>query len=158
MENNPLSNDDEKINLIIRRKTILSITLFFIAIILAVIGWKWLNNQPLNNEQPVTLRKVLKINEKVNTAFFSENNLAREYPKSEAAKNVRVNGDLGMSEDFNPIDWKLTVKKQQDNKPGSMIQLNMEYINALPKHEVIVKFKCIERAESDFALGRNKIF
>jgi len=144
MENKPLQNEEEKINRLIRRKTILSFSVFFMCTIIALIGWKWLRSQPLDNEQPKALREVLSINEKINSAFFSDKNLAKEYPKNAAAKNVRVNGDLGMSEDFNPADWKLTVRKHQNNKPGGKLLLNIEDIKALPKHEVIFNFKCIE--------------
>lgn len=144
MENNAKSNEERKINRIIKRKTILSFIIFFFGLVIIIAGWKWLNNQPQDNKQPIALRKVLNANEKVNATFFSNTNLAREYPKSKAAKNVRVNGDIGLGNDFNSIDWKLTVTKHPNNKPGNMIQFKMEDIKALPKRDVIFNFKCIE--------------
>lgn len=144
MENNPLPNEEEKINRLIRRKTILSFTVLAIGLTLAIIGWRWLRTQPQDNEQPLALRKVLHLNEKVNTVFFSEHHLAKEYPKSKAAKNVRVNGDIGMSEDFDPTDWQLTVNRNPTTKKGDVLMVNMEDIKALPKQDVIFNFKCIE--------------
>ncbi len=144
MKNNYEPNEEEKTNKLIRRKTILSFTIFIMGFAIAVIAWKWLGNQPLDNEQPQALRKVLEINEKVNEKFFSKKNLAKEYSKSAAAKKVRVNGNIGLGDDFSPLLWLLTVSRHNNNKPGDAIRLKIGDIKALPKHDVIFNFKCIE--------------
>jgi hypothetical protein len=143
MENNSISNE-EKINRIIRRKTMLSFTVLFAGFAFAFLGWNWLNNQPKDNEQPKPLRTVLNGNEKVNALFFSNKHLAKRYPKTAAAKEVRVNGDLGMNEDFDPELWVLTINKHNNNMPGDAFLLKLADVKALPKQEEIFNFKCIE--------------
>jgi DMSO/TMAO reductase YedYZ molybdopterin-dependent catalytic subunit len=57
-----------------------------------------------------------------------------------AAPRVRVNGDEGMSEDFNPDTWKLQLIR----KNGDTIFIGLDEIKSLPKTEIIFDFKCIE--------------
>lgn len=144
MKNKPILNEEEKTNRTIRRKTIVSFTVLFAGFALAFGAWRWIGNQEKENEQPKLLRSVLNINEKVNNLFFSENHLAKEYPKSEAVKVARVNGDVGMGEEFNPLLWKLTVNRHHENASDTAFQLTVKDIKALPKREVIFNFKCIE--------------
>ena len=144
MKNNETSDEEKTLERFIRRKTILSFTILFAGFALAFAGWRWIENQEKEEEQPKLLRKVLNANEKVNALFYSEKHLAKEYQKSEAAKNVRVNGDIGMGEDFNPILWKLNISRHHENSTDVPFQLNAEDIKALPRREVIFNFKCIE--------------
>ena len=64
----------------IKRKTIACFVLFGIAIVFAIIGWKWLNNQPEEQQALKPLRKVFNANERVFNNFFSNENLAKTYP------------------------------------------------------------------------------
>lgn len=144
MENKPLSNEEKKINRYIQRKTILSFAVLIIGFILAFAGWKWLRNQPEDNGLSKPLRVVLNTNEKVNKVFFSDKHLAKEYPKSFAVKNARVNGDIGMGEEFDPTIWKLSVNRNSDNSNRQSFLLGMDDIKKLPKRDVIFDFKCIE--------------
>jgi hypothetical protein len=136
--------EEEKINKTIVRKTVFSFT----ALILFFAGvagiWIWLKKQPLENDQPAVVRKVLSANEKVNSFFFSDHHLAKEYPKEKAAKVVRVNGDIGMGEEFDPEQWFLSVRENGLNKKVSSLRLNLRDVTSLPKTEVIFDFKCIE--------------
>ena len=49
-----------------------------------------------------TLANRLNYNENFFSNFLSNNHLAKSYPVSAAAKNVRVNGNVGMENDFDP--------------------------------------------------------
>src|SRR5690349_4050236 len=98
----------------VRRKTIRAFSWFFFFVLLAVAGWTWLNSRPEEDGALLPLRKTLKANEKIFSGYFSNTHLAPEYPKSKAEKKVRVNGDIGMSNDFNPSEWKLQVVKNSD--------------------------------------------
>ena len=68
----------------------------------AAAGWYWLNGQPLDDEIPAPLRKVLGVNERVvRNALYSNNNLAKRYPASAIGK-IKVNGDIGIEKPHRP--------------------------------------------------------
>src|SRR6185503_3344266 len=129
---------------VIAKKTIVSFFFFFLCCAAAVWGWKWLQRQPSDGafgsgiKQP--LRTVLNKNEFFFNTWLSDGHLAKTYPLSAAAKNVRVNGKIGMSGDFDPSTWELYVIKAK----GDTLTLKLEDIKKLPKTEIIFDFKCIE--------------
>ena len=124
----------------LRKKTIISFSVFIMMIAFAIFGWKWLHKQPQENEAPRPLRKALNYNEGLFGKFFSNNHLAKTFPLSAAVKHVRVNGDEGMSADFDASTWKLKVAKT----PGDTLFVTLDEIKALPKTEIVFDFKCIE--------------
>lgn len=133
---------DEKI----KRRNFISFTAFFALSGAAFGGWKWLYHS-VKEEPGVTasahrpLRRALNNTELFFRRFFDNNHLAKTYPKSMAAKNVRVNSLIGMGDaDFNPEDWELSVLKQN----GEILKITLAEIKALPKTEIIFDFKCVE--------------
>ena len=110
----------------------------------AVCGWIYLKNLPLDNgllggvQAPV--RKVLNINESVFKKSLNSFHLAKTYPLSAAVKHPRVNGDIGMGNDFDPATWKLYVIKTT----GDTLALSLDDIKKLPHTEIVFDFKCIE--------------
>lgn len=88
----------------------------------------------------IPLRKGLNATEQVFKKTFSKKNLAKDFPKSEAAKNVRVNGNVGLNTSFNNKNWRLNVVRSA----GDTLKLTLADIQKLPKTEVIFNFKCIE--------------
>ena len=124
----------------LRNKTIVSFVIFFALLTAAVIGWNKIREQPKVAGVPTSVRSVLDENEIIFANFLSNNHIARQYPVTEAVKNVRVNGDLGMGNNFNPNTWKLQVVR----KPGDTLFLSLDDIKALPKTDIIFDFKCIE--------------
>ncbi len=128
----------------VRRKTIIAFTVFFVLMAAAVSGWLYIKNLPLDNgllggvQEPV--RKVLNLNEKVFSKSLDDSHLAKTYPLSAAVKKVRVNGDIGMGNDFDPATWKLYVIKAA----GDTLALTLDDIKKLPKTEIVFDFKCIE--------------
>ena len=88
-----------------------------------------------------TLRAGLSTNEKIFSAAFNPCKLVKTYPVAEAAKKVRVNGDLGLKGGgFDPATWRLKLVRA--NKDTMAISL--EDIKRLPKTEIVFDFKCIE--------------
>jgi DMSO/TMAO reductase YedYZ molybdopterin-dependent catalytic subunit len=125
----------------IKRRTILSFSVFLVAAVAAFFIWKGLRNQQQDEGQPKTLRKALRVNETIFSGLFSEKKLVKTYPVSEAVKNVRVNGDYGLKdESFDPTTWKMEVVKGL----GDTISVTMDEIKKLPKTDVVFDFKCIE--------------
>jgi DMSO/TMAO reductase YedYZ molybdopterin-dependent catalytic subunit len=132
---------NEAIDHIIRRRTITSFLYFSIAIVIGLYGWKWLNDQPKTKGALHPLRETMKFNEKIFGSFiYSNQNVAPVYSIKDAEKKVRVNGDAGMSDDFEPEDWVLAVVKSA----GDTLYLNIEDIKKLPKTEFVFDFKCVE--------------
>jgi len=124
----------------LRKKTMISFSVFIVMIAFAILGWKWLHKQPDVDGAPKPLRKVLNYNEGVFSSFFSNNNLAKTFPLSSAVKKVRVNGGEGMSEGFDASTWKLKIARA----PGDTLLITLDEIKTLPKTEIVFDFKCIE--------------
>jgi hypothetical protein len=125
-----------------RRKTLFSFAVFFGMMVLALYGWKYLRSQPKDNGVLKPLRTVLDANEKVNSAFYSNDHKAPEYSKKDAVKKARVNGHAGLGKNFDVSEWSMLVAPDQNG--SSRFYLNMKDITSLPKREVIFDFKCIE--------------
>ncbi len=124
----------------LRNKTIISFTVFILLLVSAIFVWKKLHQQPLVAGASKPLRTVLNANETFFSNFLSDDHFAKSYPVSAAAKNVRVNGNIGMNKDFDPSTWKLKVIRS----PGDTLFLTMDDIKMLPKTEIVFDFKCIE--------------
>ncbi|CAN5456275.1 molybdopterin-dependent oxidoreductase [soil metagenome] len=109
-------------------------------------GWKWLYHA--DKEIPgVTaraknpLRKALNQNEIAFKNIFSDKHLVKTYPKSMAAKRVRVNSDIGMkNRDFDTQNWALNIYRSN----GSKFSVSLPELMTLPKSEIIFDFKCVE--------------
>lgn len=131
----------------IRRRTFVSFGTFLMLGSGAVFGWNKLLTSPsetktITGGAHVPLRKALNKTELFFRNFFSNNHLVKTYPKSMAAKTVRINSLIGIEEDKNfvPKDWKLIVKLDHQKE----FQISLDEIKALPKTELIFDFKCVE--------------
>jgi DMSO/TMAO reductase YedYZ molybdopterin-dependent catalytic subunit len=124
----------------IRKKTLMSFLIFIVLIVLTIAAWKWLRHQPKEMGAIKPVRKVLNYNEQIFSKIYSNDNLTKTYPVSAAVKNVRVNGNIGMSKDFDAAGWKLKVEKN----PGDTLLVTLDEIKALPKTDIVFEFKCIE--------------
>ena len=124
----------------LRNKTLLSLLFLFLFLSACVISWKWLHRQPVEQGALKPLRKVLNSNESLFNGMFSNNYLAKTFPKEMAVKNVRVNGSAGLSDDFDPSTWKLKVIKSA----GDTLFISLAEIKKLPKTDIVFDFKCIE--------------
>jgi DMSO/TMAO reductase YedYZ molybdopterin-dependent catalytic subunit len=108
--------------------------------IAAIGGWYWLNSQPLADEIPQPLRRVLNFNGRVvRNALYSQNHLVTTYPASAIGK-IKVNGDIGMEQPIDPASWQLTLAPMG----GQEKQLGLDDIKALPRYEETIDFKCVE--------------
>ena len=124
-----------------RKKTIISFVIFFVLIIVAFVSWSWLYNQPQTADkvQPL-LRNVFVANERLFSKLYSANRKAKSFKKADAVTDVRVNGDVGMGDDYDTTKWKLRVVR----KPGDTMILTLADIKALSKTEIVFDFKCVE--------------
>ena len=123
----------------LRYKSIIAFVVFFMALAAAVFAWKWLQRQPDVSGVPKPLRKGLSLDEKVFSKALSNHHLAKTYPTSAAAKNVRANGLVGLKSGLDS-SWKLKVVRS----PGDTLFVTLDELKALPKTELTFDFKCIE--------------
>jgi DMSO/TMAO reductase YedYZ molybdopterin-dependent catalytic subunit len=110
--------------------------------VVAAAGWKWINHGYAAGEDiPKPLRSMLQFNERVaRKTLFSHGNLVKTYPAS-AIGNIKVNGLEGMSDDFDPNQWMLSVAGLGGGEP---MKLDLDDLKSLPRHEQIIDFKCVE--------------
>lgn len=125
----------------IRRRTIISFSVFFTCIIIAGALFAVLYNETESADgvQP-TLRKGLEVNEKLFSLFYSKKREAKVFKKTDAAAEPRVNGDVGMDGELDTTTWRLKVAR----KAGDTLTLTLNDIMSLPKTEVVFDFKCVE--------------
>lgn len=124
----------------IRRKTILSFSIFIGCIVLAIAGWKWLLSQPEEAGALKPLRKVLQANEKLFQKTVSNDHLAKTFPVSKAVKKVRVNGNVGLESEIDKDSWRMYVVLSD----SQTLALTLADLKKLPKTEIVFDFKCIE--------------
>lgn len=129
----------------LRRRSFLSFAAFAGLNVAAFGAWKWLRNSP--KEQPgITagvqqpLRKVLDKTEGLSRSVFSDDHLAKTYPKSMAAKKVRPNGYVGLNKAEITDSWRMSVRKNS----GQILEISLAELKAIPKTEIIYDFKCVE--------------
>lgn len=131
----------------ITRRNFISFGAFAVLAAGAYEGWRWLYKSPTEGAGVTAgarkpLRRALNKTELFFRRVFSDNHLVKTYPKSMAAKRVRVNSDIGIeaNKKFDPATWKLQVIK----KPGDVLQVSLDELKKLPKTEIVFDFKCVE--------------
>lgn len=137
-------NSQLTVDQLIRKKTIVSLTCLVAFGAIGWMGWLWLKDLPLDQglqggvQEPI--RKVLFFNEKLFSKAFKRDRAVITYPKSMAAKSVRVNGTAGLESVLDSAGWRMQVVRAK----GDTLFLTLDDIKKLPKTEVIYEFKCIE--------------
>ena len=106
-----------------------------------VLGWRYLLQRPDAEGTPLPFRRVLDANGRLSAAYFKETRLAREFPKSQAVKQVRTNGRAGLESEIDLAAWRLAV---QPYGGGQAREFTLADIKALPRVELITELKCIE--------------
>ena len=122
----------------IRRKTVKAFVGFGIASLIPLGLWKWINSSPKLNNALAPLRKTLEFNEKLTGKLLSNSHLAPTFPVSQAQKKVRVNGGVGL---LDSIEKNYKVKIESGDLK---FEVTLDELKALPKHEIVFEFKCIE--------------
>jgi DMSO/TMAO reductase YedYZ molybdopterin-dependent catalytic subunit len=102
-------------------------------------GWAWLRSREPDDGIPWPLRRVLRFNERLGRALFSDGHLAPTFPAGRAAE-PRVNGAIGLQGKLDPAAWRLNVRG-----PGRRaLRLRLEDLKSLPFTESVNELKCIE--------------
>lgn len=123
----------------VRRKLLQSFGLFALAAAVPVGIYEWITHSSKLRGIKKPFRQVLDANEQVARTYFSNTHLVRTFPVEEAEKKARVNGYDGIRTPV-PEDWKLQI----DRPNAEPLMLTIDDVKALPKHEIVYEFKCIE--------------
>src|SRR5438445_25196 len=78
------------------------------AVATGLAGQQWLITRRDDDGIPWPFRRALEINEELARDYFKPSRLAPVFPRA-LAGTPRENGDLGLSDDFDPATWRLTV-------------------------------------------------
>jgi DMSO/TMAO reductase YedYZ molybdopterin-dependent catalytic subunit len=124
-----------------RRMTRRSFTVGGLAALGGLGSWYWLLTRSPEGELPWPLRRVLEFNENLARPYFHSGRLAPTFSR-EQAREPRVNGPIGLSQDFDPARWKLNI--EIPGHRGAAREFSLAQIKALPRVEMVTELKCIE--------------
>ncbi len=146
-DSNPEASQEKLVNeKQLKRRNFLSFATFLVVGGAGYKGWQWLYHSPgepagITAGAHKPLRRALNQTELFFRRLFSDNHLVKTYPKSMAAKQPRVNSDIGMEDkNYNVAGWQLQVVQGKNE----LLKIGIEQIKALPKTEIIYSFKCVE--------------
>lgn len=108
----------------------------------ALAGWRWLGQSELAGGAHWPLRKVLESNELVARAYFDRARLSPSFSADDVMRVPRINGHLGLSKEFDVAAWRLRIEGAANAERP--IEVSIEEIRALPRHEMIYQLRCIE--------------
>jgi DMSO/TMAO reductase YedYZ molybdopterin-dependent catalytic subunit len=125
----------------VKTKSIFAFCFFILAFAAGISIWIYIRKEPKDNGIPTTLRKGLKTDEALFSSLYNAGKPVKTYPKSEAVKNVRVNGNIGLHNKIvDTATWRLQVVR----KAGDTLFFSLDDIKKLPRIDVVFDFKCIE--------------
>jgi DMSO/TMAO reductase YedYZ molybdopterin-dependent catalytic subunit len=107
------------------------------AAVVGYLGYSWLKKP----ENGGIFESAFRWNENLSQDYFSAKQLAPEFPREMAARDPRVNGDLGLTSNLDPPEWRLNVLGLE--KPEGLV-LTLDDIKRLPRVEMTTELKCIE--------------
>jgi DMSO/TMAO reductase YedYZ molybdopterin-dependent catalytic subunit len=101
-------------------------------------SWKWLRTRERIGDLPWPFRRMLETNESLARAYFSPARLSPLFRKSDITRE-RINGHLGLQGEVDANTWRLHIAGA-----AAPIALTLNDVMALPRHEMITEFRCIE--------------
>jgi DMSO/TMAO reductase YedYZ molybdopterin-dependent catalytic subunit len=123
----------------ITRRTFVSFSAFVVLGAAAWKSWFWLKDALPSDGVQGPLRKGLNVDDKLFKPTLSPDHLAKTYPTSVAARNVRYNANIGLPHTPDP-DWRLLV----NNFDNFTLAISLDELKQLPKTQFAFEFKCIE--------------
>lgn len=144
--NKPVLTEEQLFSRQVRRRTIISFAIFFL---LCFGGYKLYTSvisSPKDRGIPKPFRAVLESNSKLFARGYEDPSLTKEFPKSIAARKVRVNGMIGLRDALDTSNYFIKLVRYSDAapKPADTIYLTVNDLRKFPKTEVVFNFKCIE--------------
>lgn len=132
---------NEEVRRRMRRQTRRSFLAGGVAALAATAGWRWLLSRREDDGIPWPFRRALEINEELARDYFRRDRQAPTLPP-EAAREDRINGDIGLDDDFDFASWALRVEGlAASDQP---VNLTLDAVRRLPRAEMTTELKCIE--------------
>lgn len=103
-------------------------------------GVNWISTRRKVDGLPWPLRQSHELNAQISQELFSSTRLAPTFSRSQISAD-RVNGDIGLGEDFDAAAWQLKVSGLAS---GEELSLSLNEIKKLPRVEMTTELKCIE--------------
>jgi DMSO/TMAO reductase YedYZ molybdopterin-dependent catalytic subunit len=104
-----------------------------------LLGWLGVRSAATEGGIPWPLRRALEFNETLSSAAFDDGRLAADFGRTRATQ-PRVNGRIGLGENFDPAAWRLRVVG-----PGQAVRhFTLAEVRALPAVSMTTELKCIE--------------
>jgi DMSO/TMAO reductase YedYZ molybdopterin-dependent catalytic subunit len=110
-----------------------------VACVACYAGYRAIGAAPQEGGVARPLRRVLEGNEKLARALASNRRLVQTFPRDQT-EDLKVNGDIGMPDEFDPSAWTLKVTGLE----GEPRELSLADLQALPRVEQVVEHKCVE--------------
>ena len=137
----PLRPEGERLELRLRRLSRRGFALGGVAALTGLAGWRWLVTRSEEEGVPWPFRRFLGFNERLAQTAFQPSGTAPEFPRS-AARQPRVNGQIGLDTAIDPAAWRLRVLGRPGEGRAQLFRL--EEIKVLPRVEMTTELKCIE--------------
>lgn len=108
-------------------------------VVVAGLGWRWVQTQGTNDGIPSVLRSTLRRNESIWTNL-SRTRSAPEFDLADA-QPIQVNGRVGIRDELDMATWSVRI----EGPDGELLdELDLDAFEALPQHELVYEHKCIE--------------
>ena len=134
-------SDDLPIQKQINRRTFISFSIFTLLGAAAWKTWFAIKDAPQSDGVQKPLRNALNVDDKIFKPTLSNDHLAKTYPTNQAARNVRVNSNIGSSPNgLDPATWRLEVQTLDKG----LLSITLDELKTLPKTDFAFEFKCIE--------------
>jgi DMSO/TMAO reductase YedYZ molybdopterin-dependent catalytic subunit len=137
----PPRPEGERLEPRLRRLSRRGFALGGVAALTGLAGWRWLVTRSEEDGLPWPFRRFLGFNERLAQTAFPPSRTAPEFPRS-AARQPRVNGQIGIDPTIDPAAWRLRVIGPSG--AGRARQFRLDEIKALPRVEMTTELKCIE--------------
>jgi DMSO/TMAO reductase YedYZ molybdopterin-dependent catalytic subunit len=125
----------------VRRLTRRSLLTGGIAALTGAAAATWIATRSEETGLQWPLRRVQRANEELSRGvFFSEKHLAPEFAVDRAVKEMRVNADIGMSEEVDAATWVIKTSGMS-RQPA---EISIAEIKSMAKTEHVTDFKCVE--------------
>lgn len=106
----------------------------------AFMGWRTIQNRPIDDRIPDVLRDVHQANESIWRGLFREGAEAPTFDYSESSM-MRINGRHGIREELDMASWELVVVGRNGERLGTH---GLEDLRSMEQVEMTVEHKCVE--------------
>jgi len=130
-----IAENDRAVQAELKRLSRRGFIVFGASAVAGVAAWKWLRTRPQEAGVSWPFRRMLEFDESVAMAYFSRARLNPTYSPSRITRPARINGGLGMTANYHPESWRLSI---------AGAQLTLGDVRSFPRHTMITEFRCIE--------------